>query len=244
MPASASPVAPRVHLAELLSGLEAVADLRQEHDAHRGIDRVALLLPAGAEVAARAPEPSASTAASVPARSATIGLGPGRGREHLSGSSTTRGSPPCAWTIAAERLERLTRVERRGRPCPPLPHRDPEQPGDRLAGEHHRRVAQTAVQLASEQPDRLDDVERVADRLAQRLGHVRHRGSRRSPPVLGERRARLGELGRVLGRLHERAAPAFTSSRTRSVPIASFFDITLAAMSGIDGTVAVASRSA
>ena len=38
--------------------------------------------------------------------------------------------------------------------------------------------------------------------------------------------------------------PAFPSSRTRSGPIASFFDITLAAMSGIDGTVAVASRSA
>ena len=39
-------------------------------------------------------------------------------------------------------------------------------------------------------------------------------------------------------------APAFTSSRIRSVSTASFFDITLAAISGIDGTVAVASRSA
>ena len=38
--------------------------------------------------------------------------------------------------------------------------------------------------------------------------------------------------------------PAFTSSRIRSVSTASFFDITLAAISGIDGTVAVASRSA
>ena len=38
--------------------------------------------------------------------------------------------------------------------------------------------------------------------------------------------------------------PAFTSKSTRSVPRASFFDITLAAMSGIEGTVAVASRSA
>jgi hypothetical protein len=38
--------------------------------------------------------------------------------------------------------------------------------------------------------------------------------------------------------------PAFTSSRIRSEPTASFFDITLAAISGTDGTVAVASRSA
>ena len=38
--------------------------------------------------------------------------------------------------------------------------------------------------------------------------------------------------------------PVFTSSSTRSVPIASFFDITLAAINGTDGTVAVASRSA
>ena len=38
--------------------------------------------------------------------------------------------------------------------------------------------------------------------------------------------------------------PVFTSSRIRSVATASFFDITLAAISGMDGTVAVASRSA
>ena len=38
--------------------------------------------------------------------------------------------------------------------------------------------------------------------------------------------------------------PAFTSSRMRSVSTASFFDITLEAMSGTLGTVAVASRSA
>ena len=38
--------------------------------------------------------------------------------------------------------------------------------------------------------------------------------------------------------------PAFTSSRIRSVSTASFFDITLAAISGIEGTVAVASRRA
>ena len=38
--------------------------------------------------------------------------------------------------------------------------------------------------------------------------------------------------------------PAFTSSRMRSVPTASFFDITLAAMREMLSTVAVASRSA
>ena len=38
--------------------------------------------------------------------------------------------------------------------------------------------------------------------------------------------------------------PVLTSSRIRSVATASFFDITLAAINGIDGTVAVASRSA
>ena len=38
--------------------------------------------------------------------------------------------------------------------------------------------------------------------------------------------------------------PAFTSSRIRSVPTAIFLDITLAAMSGMLATVAVASRSA
>ena len=37
--------------------------------------------------------------------------------------------------------------------------------------------------------------------------------------------------------------PAFTSSRMRSVPTASFFDITLAAINGMLATVAVASRS-
>ena len=38
--------------------------------------------------------------------------------------------------------------------------------------------------------------------------------------------------------------PAFTSRSTRSVPIASFFAITLASISGTEGTVAVASLSA
>jgi hypothetical protein len=38
--------------------------------------------------------------------------------------------------------------------------------------------------------------------------------------------------------------PVFTSRRIRSVSTASFLDMTLAAISGIDGTVAVASRSA
>ncbi len=38
--------------------------------------------------------------------------------------------------------------------------------------------------------------------------------------------------------------PAFTSRRIRSVCTASFFDMTLAAISGTDGTVAVASRKA
>ncbi len=38
--------------------------------------------------------------------------------------------------------------------------------------------------------------------------------------------------------------PVFTSRRIRSVSTASFFDITLAAINGIDGTVAVASRNA
>ena len=38
--------------------------------------------------------------------------------------------------------------------------------------------------------------------------------------------------------------PAFTSRRIRSVPTASFLDMTLAAMRGMLDTVAVASRSA
>ena len=38
--------------------------------------------------------------------------------------------------------------------------------------------------------------------------------------------------------------PVFTSRRIRSVSTASFFDITLAAINGIEGTVAVASRNA
>ena len=38
--------------------------------------------------------------------------------------------------------------------------------------------------------------------------------------------------------------PAFTSSRIKSVSTASFLDITLAAINGTDGTVAVASRRA
>ena len=38
--------------------------------------------------------------------------------------------------------------------------------------------------------------------------------------------------------------PVFTSRRIRSVPTASFLDITLAAINGTDGTVAVASLSA
>ncbi len=38
--------------------------------------------------------------------------------------------------------------------------------------------------------------------------------------------------------------PALTSSRIRSVCTASFFDITLAAINGTEGTVAVASRRA
>ena len=163
-------------------------------------------LPAPSSPLAR-PSASASTAASVPARSAAIGRRTGAAGRTPSGSSTTCGSPPWACDHRAERLDRLARVERRRGSCPPLPHRDVREPRHRLACEHHRRVAQATVQLAAQQPDGLDHVERVPDRLAERLRHVGHRRSGRTPPVLREGGARLRELGRVLGGLHERAAP-------------------------------------
>ena len=85
----------------------------------------------------------------------------GRGREDTLGIVDHARVAALGPDHRAERLERLPRVERRGRPRPPLPHRDVREPGHRLAGEHHRRVAQASVQLAAEQPDGLDHVERV-----------------------------------------------------------------------------------
>ena len=109
--------------------------------------------------------------------------------------------------------------------------------------ERDGELPQTTPMLASEHLDRLHDVEGVADRIAQRLFHVGDRDPCRSPHPRARPRQASANAVR-LGRLHERPAPAFTSSRIRSVSTASFFDMTLAAISGIEGTVAVASRRA
>ena len=121
------------------------------------------------------------------------------------GSSTTRGSPPCASTIRSEPLERR-RPTRSRRP----PARAPPRDRPRSCSSSARAANSSASsrrrppRLPREHGDRLRDVQRVADRVPERLRHVGHGGAGRPAPAGGEREASLRQRPRVLRGLHER----------------------------------------
>src|ERR671933_586502 len=117
--------------------------------------------------AATCPTAAASTAASQPSAGASTTLESGAVGS-IERSSTTAASPPCAATpsLGAGRDARQHRELRRQRQA---------------------EVEEPAATLATEGLDRLADLHRVADQVAQRLSHVADdRGrppARRGPEV-------------------------------------------------------------
>ena len=234
-----------VHGADRRAELDAIPDLRCEHDTDRGVDRLVLVprRPAPRRAAA-SPTAAASTRSRKPARSLSIGTRRGAAGRTDHGSSMTDGSPCCAAIIArsassadpsesaaAARSIAVSTSTRR-EPC----ERAPRQPD--------RQLAQTSRPLPTQHLDRLGDLQRVADRGAERLGHVgdRRGGVRRRRRAIARHASTSCAASR--GSAMNAPEPALTSSTIRSDAIASFFAITLAAISGIDRTVAVASRRA
>ena len=88
------------------------------------------------------------------------------------------------------------------------------------------------------------DLQRVADGPAERRVHRGEHGARRQPDPAPDRDQRRARRRASSTRLHERAAPALTSSTSASAPSAIFLLMIEAAMSGTLSIVPVTSRSA
>ena len=96
-----------------------------------------------------------------------------------------------------------------------------------------------------EHAERLAHLDRVAGRAAEHLVHVGEQRLAGQPVAARDGDDRARQLGALLARSGMNAPePALTSITSASSPAASFFDRIEATISGIDSTVAVASRSA
>ena len=136
------------------------------------------------------------------------------------------------------------------RSTPPAPAVPPARPARRPPAPASRRqrvgdLHQIRRALALEGVDRLLDFERVAARAAKRPVHRRDERHRRAAVLRAQADHRPRELERPASSSGRNAPlPVFTSSTSPLSPSASFLLMMLAAISGIDSTVAVASRSA
>ena len=233
MHVSASGVGSGVDLPELLPGLETVAHLRQEDDAHRRVDRVALLLPPRPQLAARAPE-----RLGVDGRQRARPLGRDRsphgcGRQDALGIvHDTRvaalGLRPSARKASSASPE-SSAAAARARPSPigTSESRDTASPANITAASRRR-------------PCSSPRSSRTASTMSSALPIASPSGCDMSVTA-----ARVGRPQSAASAVHASASsaassgvfmnaplPAFTSRSIRSVPIASFFDITLVAISG------------
>ena len=116
---------------------------------------------------------------------------------------------------------------------------------EHLAGQRQRQLHDVVGAAAGEHLQRLGDLDRVADRAAQRDVHV---GQQR-PGGHAVRRAELDHGARPARATRPRSSgtrpePTLTSSTSASAPSASFLLMTELAISGSDSVVAVTSRSA
>ena len=100
-----------------------------------------------------------------------------------------------------EAVERRPVVERRLGPRPGVLERAPLEPFDGARREPRRELTQATALLAAEDRDGLDDVERVADGVAERLRHVGDGGRRRPLRAAGQRQTGDRQRARLLGGL-------------------------------------------
>ena len=226
------------------AGLEPVADLAADHESHGGVDRVAFPDPARAERDARRADRLSIHAAE---RTGPVGLDRhDDGRRGQDRARVVHHARIAALRLdhATEALERLSAVQRVLGACHRL------VVGGSLGGlqsfrrEQDREVAQPPAERPAQELDRLDDVERVADRVAERLRHVRHRDVRGTAPSSGERQARPSQNLGVLGRLHERPRPGLHVEQDQIGVHRELLRHHARGDQRDDGTVAVASRSA
>jgi hypothetical protein len=175
------------------------------HDTDGGIDGVAFAPPTGAQSDAREPDRLRVDGREDTGAVRDQRLAHGSGREHAGRIVDHVRISPLRLDHPPEPLERLPRADRSVRLreglVMPGPTRVLQGPG----GEEHPRFAETTYRVAPEDGHGLRDVQGVPDRVAERLGHVRHRGTRRSTPAGGQGEAALRERPRVLYGLHEGA---------------------------------------
>ncbi len=175
---------PRVHLADRLTGLQTVPDLAAHHEPHGGVDRVALAEPARTQRDARRAD-----RLRVHAGERTVPVGLDREddrcrRQDACGSSTTWGSPPCASTMRRNRSSASPPSRACSARATASSWAMPSVASSAFRGEQHRQVAQPPAERPAQELDRLDDVERVPDRVAERLRHVRDGHVARRGPIL------------------------------------------------------------
>ena len=158
---------------------------------------VALLPPSGAEIAARAAEllgvdrpPRIRRGPRGSARRPARPAAPPPGRPRPEGR---RPGPPTIRRNASSASPESSAAAARARPSPI------DAPVSRDSAPRRRRSPRrpaTAPASPAQELDRLEDVERVADRVAERLRHVGDRRARRPTPVRRELRAGLRERRR------------------------------------------------
>ena len=157
--------------------------------------------------------------------------GPGERRVGVAALGADHRPPRVHGPAAGEHVGRVDGVE-------------PDQ-GEHLAGQRHRELDEVGGPAAGQHLDRLRHLERVAGRAAE--GHVHLGEQRGGAHAVGRAEAdhRLGQRrGRSASSFMKAPVPTFTSSTSALVPSAIFFDMIELAISGIDSTVPVTSRSA
>ena len=215
--------------------------LREADDADGVVDRVVLRPAARAELERR----DADRDRAEPGDDAVARRRDGEA-DGASGSASRSGSPPCA------RIQR-SYVRERGAvgdgglgAAPALGDVDAEigeREQARARVEHE--LGEVGRPVAADGVERLADLERVADRAAERLVHVGQQARRPRGRPACRARASSRRATRASSSVFMNApSPTLTSRTIASAPAASFFDMIDAAISGTLSTVAVTSRSA
>ena len=191
---------PRVDLGERLARRDRSPRLREADDADGVVDRLARAVPPRAELERGDATSLARSSRTNPLAGAAPARRPERPAGRRVGVAALRADP-----LLVGREGRAVRHRGFGA-APPLRLVDAEiREREQLSGRIEDELAEVRRPAAAHRLPRLPHLERVPDRAAERLIHVRQHADDVHPGLLAERAHLLGELARILDRPHERA---------------------------------------
>ena len=220
-------------------GETSVAALLEQDDADRMVDLVALRTAPRSELERDDSHRQRTHAGDHPVPGRLDRAARVRSRADLGRIATLRLDPAAVRVLGgAVGDRRLTRSR-----APVVEAEVGQRDEPRRGGEHE--LGEVGRSLAANRRDRLADLERVADRAAERLVHVGQQADdlrvRRDGPSSRMASASSRRLGRVF---MNAPSPTLTSSTMPGAPPGDLLRHDRHAISGIESTVAVTSRSA